>query len=144
VGACCKPNRGKMVRGITFCVCFVPLNHLISLFCANFRQGCERRTLATLKTTAQNVTGVYLTCTLSLACQFGSLCVCGSVFFFSWALFVSPLNLLASLSCTCYNFAHRGDNCANVGLKLDGICVFRIDRLRRDRKHFLEPCVTFC
>ncbi len=63
---------------------------------------------------------------------------------FSLALFVSPLNLLASLSCTCYNFAHRGDNCAIVGLKLDGMWVLRIDRLRRDRNHFLEPCVTFC
>lgn len=84
VGACCKPNRGKVVRGITFCVCFAPLNPMISLFFANFRQGCESRTLATLKTTAQNLTGVYLTCQLSLACLFGSLCVCGSVFFFRW------------------------------------------------------------
>jgi hypothetical protein len=65
-------------------------------------------------------------------------------FSFSWAFFISPLNLLASLSCTCYNIAHKKDNCANVGLKLDGMWVFRIDRLRRDRKHFLEPCVTFC
>ncbi len=64
--------------------------------------------------------------------------------FFSWAHFLSPLHLWASLYCTCYNFAHRGDNCAHVGLKVDGMWVMRIDRLRRDRKHSLEPCVTFC
>ncbi len=69
---CCQPKRGIVVWGITWCVCFAPPTPLFSLFLAIFRQCCKRRTLATLTTTAQIFRGVYLTCQLSLACQFGS------------------------------------------------------------------------
>ncbi len=91
VGACCKPNRGKCVREITFCVCFARPTPVFSLFFANFRQCCEMRSLATLKTTAQIFKGVQLTCQLCLACHFCSLCVRGSVFFFCGHFFYAPL-----------------------------------------------------
>jgi hypothetical protein len=49
---CCQPKRGKVVRGITFCVCFAP--HKPMLFVVFF-QMCDffkRRTFATLSTIA--------------------------------------------------------------------------------------------
>jgi hypothetical protein len=52
VGACCKPNRGRLVRGITFCVCCAPPNPSFLLLFVQFRECMRRRTLPTLSTIA--------------------------------------------------------------------------------------------
>ena len=48
VGGCCKPNRGCLVRGITFCVRFPNQHPLFFCFFVNFGLNWERRPLATL------------------------------------------------------------------------------------------------
>jgi hypothetical protein len=73
-GACCKPNRGKVVRGITFCVCFPIDDTLFFGFFVKFGLCWESRTPATGAATAQILGGVYLTCVASLPRCFGGEC----------------------------------------------------------------------
>jgi hypothetical protein len=74
VGACCKPNRGNLVRRITFFVCFPNEDPLFFCFFANLGLCWESRTPATVAATEHILGGVYLTCVASLPRCFGGWC----------------------------------------------------------------------
>jgi len=73
VGSCCKPNRGHLIRGITFCVTFPNQHPLFFCFFANLGVCWERRTPDCVAATEQILGGVYLTCVGSLPRCFGGL-----------------------------------------------------------------------
>ncbi len=73
VGSYCKPNRGHLIRGITFCVTFPNQHPLFFCFFANLGVCRERRTPDCVAATEQILGGVYLTCVGSLPRCFGGL-----------------------------------------------------------------------
>ena len=74
VGGCCKPNRGNLIRRITFCVSFPNQHPLFFCFFANLGVCWDRITPAGVAATEQILGGVYLTCVASLSCRFGGGC----------------------------------------------------------------------
>jgi hypothetical protein len=77
VGACCKPNRGNLIRRITVCVSFPNQHPLFFCLFANLGLCWERRTpaaVAATESTEQILGGAYLTCVASLPRCFGGLC----------------------------------------------------------------------
>ena len=74
VGGCCKPNRGCLIRRITFCVRFPNQHPLFFCFFANLGLCWERRTAEKVAATEQILGGVFLTCVASFPPCFGGLC----------------------------------------------------------------------
>jgi len=130
VGSCCKPNRGHLIRGITFCVTFPNQHPLVFLLFCQF--GCmlgEENSWLCCCDWANIGRCVPDMCRVP-STLFWWFVIVWKVLFFSWAFVGCPFHLCASLQSWWSNFAHRCSNWANIGQKVDGIGLFRTGLVR--------------